>query len=148
MSFNPDPSKHAVEIHLILHSFILTINYWYCYSGWSKASWSHTWSGSGLWSSSWWKSKKSKSRYLLVLFVDLLVTIFKTHVRPHLDYGNILYDRPGNLTFLKNSSPFNMMLVSWPPASESKWGGPYIEVAHHGWATEKFLNFEGLKVLF
>ena len=30
---------------------------------------------------------------------DSLVTIYKAHVRPHLDYGDIVYDRPGNSTF-------------------------------------------------
>jgi len=30
---------------------------------------------------------------------DSLVTIYKAHVRPHLDYGDVVYDRPGNSTF-------------------------------------------------
>ena len=30
---------------------------------------------------------------------DSLVTIYKSHVRRHLDYGDIVYDRPGNSTF-------------------------------------------------
>ena len=30
---------------------------------------------------------------------DSLVTIYKAHVRPHLDYGDIVYDRPGNSSF-------------------------------------------------
>ena len=28
-----------------------------------------------------------------------LLTIYKSFVRPHLDYGDILYDKPGNLNF-------------------------------------------------
>ena len=31
---------------------------------------------------------------------ESLVTIYKTFVRPHLDYGDIIYDRPGNFTFI------------------------------------------------
>ena len=42
---------------------------------------------------------------------DSLVTIYKSHVRPHLDYGDIVYDRPAIPLFLKNLSPFNMVLV-------------------------------------
>ena len=30
---------------------------------------------------------------------DSLVTIYKSHVRPHLDYGDVVYDRPGNSNF-------------------------------------------------
>lgn len=30
---------------------------------------------------------------------DSLVTIYKTHVRPHLDYRDIVYDHPGNFSF-------------------------------------------------
>lgn len=29
------------------------------------------------------------------------MTIYKTFVRPHLDYGDIIYDRPGNFTFIQ-----------------------------------------------
>ena len=30
---------------------------------------------------------------------DSLVTIYKSHVRPHLEYGDIVYDRPGHSSF-------------------------------------------------
>ena len=31
-----------------------------------------------------------------------LVTICKTFIRPHLDYGDIVYDEPNNETFINN----------------------------------------------
>ena len=30
-----------------------------------------------------------------------LLTIYKSYIRPHLDYGDIIYDRPGNATFVQ-----------------------------------------------
>ena len=33
-----------------------------------------------------------------------LVTIYKSHLRPHLDYGNILYDQTFNNSFIKGSN--------------------------------------------
>ena len=30
---------------------------------------------------------------------DTLLTIYKAFVRPHLDYGDIIYDNPGNISF-------------------------------------------------
>ena len=30
---------------------------------------------------------------------DTLLTLYKAFVRPHLDYGDILYDNPGNISF-------------------------------------------------
>ncbi len=29
-----------------------------------------------------------------------LITIYKSHIRPHLDYGDIIYDKPNNLNFI------------------------------------------------
>ena len=31
-----------------------------------------------------------------------LVTIYKSFIRPHLDYGNFIYDRPNNNSFNEN----------------------------------------------
>ena len=31
---------------------------------------------------------------------DTLLTIYKTFIRPHLDYGDIKYDSPGNSTLM------------------------------------------------
>ena len=33
------------------------------------------------------------------MFCVSLLTIYKTFVRPHLDYVNIKYDKPGNVNF-------------------------------------------------
>ena len=35
------------------------------------------------------------------LFRKSLLTIYKSNVRPHLDYGDIIYDRPNNDSFVK-----------------------------------------------
>ena len=32
---------------------------------------------------------------------DSLLTIYKAFVRPHLDYGDIIYDNPGNASFIQ-----------------------------------------------
>ena len=31
-----------------------------------------------------------------------LLTIYKAFIRPHLDYGNVVYDYPGNASFMQN----------------------------------------------
>ena len=31
-----------------------------------------------------------------------LVTIYKSFIRPHLDYGDIIYDKPNNSSFIQN----------------------------------------------
>ena len=38
-----------------------------------------------------------------------LTTIYKSFIRPHLDYGDILYDQTFNNTFMKGSNRFNIM---------------------------------------
>ena len=38
-----------------------------------------------------------------------LVTIYKLFIRPHLDYGDILYDQTFNNFFMKSSNRFNIM---------------------------------------
>ena len=40
---------------------------------------------------------------------DSLVTIYKAHVRPHLDYGDIIYDCPGNANFTEKLKKSNTM---------------------------------------
>ena len=40
------------------------------------------------------------SRLKYVLSRHALLTIYKSFTRPHLDYGDIVYDNPGNLFFL------------------------------------------------
>ena len=36
-----------------------------------------------------------------------LITIYKAIIRPHLDYGDILYDQPNNAAFVKKLNLFN-----------------------------------------
>ena len=33
---------------------------------------------------------------------DVLLRIYKSFIRPHLDYGDIIYDKPNNESFKKN----------------------------------------------
>ena len=40
-----------------------------------------------------------------------LVTIYKAFIRPHLDYGNVLYDQAYNNSFKKNWNLFGIMYV-------------------------------------
>ena len=42
---------------------------------------------------------------------DSLLTIYKSFIRPHLDYGDIIYDYPSNFSFLQNLNLFNTTLV-------------------------------------
>ena len=39
-----------------------------------------------------------------------LITIYKSFVRPHLDYGDIGYDQPNNESFTQKSKEFNTKL--------------------------------------
>ena len=38
-----------------------------------------------------------------------LLTIYKSFIRPHLDYGDVVYDQPSNDGFLTKSKLFNIM---------------------------------------
>ena len=38
-----------------------------------------------------------------------LLTVYKAFIRPHLDYGDALYDYPGNASFVQNLNLFNIM---------------------------------------
>ena len=38
-------------------------------------------------------------RLLDILPRDSLVTIYKSFIRPHLDYGDVIYDQPNNDSF-------------------------------------------------
>ena len=38
-------------------------------------------------------------RLSLSILRDSLLTIYKSFVRPHLDYADIIYDKPGNANF-------------------------------------------------
>ena len=41
------------------------------------------------------------SKDIAVMKILRLITIYKAIIRPHLDYGDILYDQPNNVTFCK-----------------------------------------------
>ena len=38
-------------------------------------------------------------RLSLIISRDSLLTIYKSFVRPHLDYADIIYGKPGNVNF-------------------------------------------------
>ena len=92
------------------------------YEGWSKANWiKHGWSvfsqdiGSASWNAFKWKvkfntylkekiAKANKSIGIICKLAhalprESLVTIYKSFVRPHIDYGDIIYDQPNNDSF-------------------------------------------------
>ena len=52
-------------------------------------------------------------RKLLVLPRSLSLTHYKTFVRSHLEYGDVIYDQPNNSRFIQEikSSQFNMVLA-------------------------------------
>ena len=39
-----------------------------------------------------------------------LLTIYKSFIRPHLDYENVIYYQPSNESFCSKLNPFNIML--------------------------------------
>ena len=111
MSFNPDPSKQAVEVYftrrlippippvITFNNFAISVQDHQKHLGLildQKLAFDchldekiiKTNRGIGL-----------LNRLREFLPRDSLVTIYKAHVRPHLDYGDIVYDRPGNSTF-------------------------------------------------
>ena len=45
----------------------------------------------------------------LILSRNLLLTIYKTFVRSHLDYGDIIYDKPFNDSFRGKLENFNTL---------------------------------------
>ena len=113
MSFNPDPSKQAVEIHFTKkrnHINPPTL----IFSGTDvKVCESHKHLGlildTRLAFDCHLKEKISKAnkgiglinRLRKFLSRESLLTIYKTFVRPHLDYGDVIYDCPGNSTFVQ-----------------------------------------------
>lgn len=116
MSFNPDPSKQAVEVYftrkldppnpptLFFNNSAITIADSQKHLGLildKKLAFGHH-----------LKDKLSKAnkgiglinRLRKFLPRDSLLTIYKAFVRPHLDYGDIIYDHPGNASFSQNLS--------------------------------------------
>ena len=46
-----------------------------------------------------------------VLPLSALLTVYKSFIRPHLDYGNIIYDKAFNESFHEKLNPFNITLL-------------------------------------
>ena len=111
MSFNPDPSKQAVEVYfsrklnlpdppqIFFNNTAIAVQDHQKHLGLfldKKLSFDYHLSG---------KISKANQGIGLInrlrefLPRDSLLTIFKAHVRPHLDYGDIVYDCPGNANF-------------------------------------------------
>ena len=111
MSFNPDPSKQAVEVYfsrktgqinapvLSFNATPITTSEFHKHLGLildTKLAFEHHLREKFL------KANKIIgliSRLRKFLPRDTLLTIYKAFVRPHLDYGDIIYDFPGNATF-------------------------------------------------
>ena len=51
---------------------------------------------------------------------DSLQTIYKSFVRPHLDYADILYDKPGNANF--ESKLERAQFNAWLAITGAIWG--------------------------
>ena len=111
MSFNPDPSKQAVEVYFTrrlnppnppeinFNNAVIAIQDHQKHLGLvldQKLAFDRHLDE---------KIKKANrgigliNRFREFLPRDSLVTIYKAHVRPHIDYGDIVYDRPGNSNF-------------------------------------------------
>ena len=108
MSFNPDPSKQAVEVYfsrrlippnvpvLSFNNNNIATSEFQNHLGLTldkKLSFNHHLYG---------KIKKAKkgiglmNRFCKHVPRDSLLTLYKSYIRPHLDYGDIIYDYPGN----------------------------------------------------
>ena len=111
MSFNPDPSKQAVGVYfsrkgapvnvpvILFNNTAIAESESHKHLGLildSKLNFDHHLSE---------KIHKANKGIGLInrlrkyLPRDSLLTIYKTFVRPHLDYGDVIYDYPGNATF-------------------------------------------------
>ena len=112
MSFNPDPSKQAVEVYfsrrlippnvpvLSFNNNNIVTSEFQNHLGLTldkKLSFNHHLDG---------KIKKAKKGIGLMNRLrkhvprNSLLTLYKSYIRPHLDYGDIIYDYPGNSTFV------------------------------------------------
>ena len=43
-----------------------------------------------------------------------LLSIYKTFIKPHLDYGDVVYDYPGNASFVRKKSNLFNIMPPWP----------------------------------
>ena len=111
MRFNPDPNKHAPEV--IFSRKINKIDHPLLYFNQNLAKSSSTYKhlrmvlDTKLDFKLHVKNVQNKVNKAIGLFRKLkntlprtsLITIFKSFIRPHLDYGDIIYDRAYNTSF-------------------------------------------------
>ena len=43
-----------------------------------------------------------------------LLSIYKTFIKPHLDYGDVVYDYPGNASFVRKKLNLFNIMPPWP----------------------------------
>ena len=98
MSFNPYPSKQAQEVIFFFREIYKRgssshIFQWYT---------SHPdYRSKTYWAVPWCKTQLRKLSNKLPR--QGLITIYKPFLRPHLDYSDIVYDKPNNETFINES---------------------------------------------
>ena len=125
MNFNPDPTKQAPEI--IFSRKVQNTNHSCLIFNYNTASLteSHKHLGIVLDSRLDFKEhleiifkKNSKTIGLLRKLQNLLprkslITVYKSFIRPHLDYGDIIYDQAYNASFHRKleSTPYNAVLA-------------------------------------
>ena len=116
MSFNPDKSKQAQEVvfsfktQRIIHRPAIFNNIPVVHSSWEKHL--DTYVDEKLNFSNYFKEKISKANKGIGILRKLynvlprtsLITINKSFIRPHLDYGVIIFDQPENESFCKKKS--------------------------------------------
>ena len=119
MSFNPDLNKQAQEVifsrklnkpshpKIVFNSAPVVCTHWQKHLG--------MYLGKTLNFNLHIKEKMSKALKGIGVIRKLskthtLITIYKSFVRPHLDYGDIGYDQPNNESFTQKSKEFNTKL--------------------------------------
>ena len=113
MSFNPNPSKQAVEDHFSRK--INPVDTPYVYFNNLAVATCETHKNLGLWLDKRLAFDRHVEEMILrankgvglitrlrrYLPRNSLLTIYKALIRPHLGYGDVVYDYPGNVSFMK-----------------------------------------------
>ena len=122
MRFNPNPKKQAQEVIFSRKSNNIYHPPLYFHQNLVKSSSAHKHLGMVLDTKLDFslhmknvRNKVNKTTGLLRKLQDTLsrtslIAIFKSFMRPHLDYGDTIYDRADNTSFIKTSNQFNTML--------------------------------------
>ena len=115
MSFNPDPSKQAVYVYFSRKLDLVHAPPLYFNNAAVVNCESHKHLGLNLYKKLVFchhigekilKANKGIgfiTRFRKFLSRDSLLTIYKAFVRPNLDYGDIIYDNPGNASFIRKT---------------------------------------------